>query len=153
MPAEEVLFYQVKKIPPMHAVIWVSGWSSWSAFFYWTTLNSSFVCFTLTHYCLRSGSSLDTCFKKLWTYHKVGIRLNPACPHPGILLSNGTQPHSIFSIKGGLFVRTTHDYILALGEVADATRVIGESPVFSNLSRTKREGTIKQDKNKYFSYL
>lgn len=86
---------------------------------------------------------LDIWIHKLWTHHKVGVRLNPAGPHPGILLSNGAKPHTVFSVEGGLFIRAAHDYILALGEVADATRVIGESPVFSNLRETKREVDIK----------
>lgn len=73
------------------------------------------------------------------TYHKVGVWLHPACPHPGILLSDGAEPHTHFSVKGGLFIRAAHDNILALGEVADATRVISESSVLSDLRETTRE--------------
>ena len=98
-----------------------------------------------THDYLKVGiTSPDTLLHKLWTHHKVGVRLNPARPHPGILLSDGAQPHAVFSVEGGLFIRAPHDYVLALGEVADATRVISESPVFSDLRETKREVDITQ---------
>lgn len=86
---------------------------------------------------------LDIWLHKLWTYHKVGVRLNPTSPHPGVLLADSSQPHTIFCVQGRLFIRAAHHYVLALGEVADAAWVIGESPVFPNLRETKKGEDIK----------
>lgn len=71
-------------------------------------------------------------------HHKIGVGLDPAGAHPGILLADDAQSHAVFGVEGRLFVGAAHDDVLALGEVTDATRVVGESPVLSDLYADKK---------------
>lgn len=71
----------------------------------------------------------------LWTHHKVGVWLHMAGPDPGILLANGTQTHAILSVERRLLIRAGQDNVLALGKVADATRIKGEEFILSNLRK------------------
>lgn len=71
----------------------------------------------------------------LETHHKGRVWLHMAGPDPGILLSNGAQPHTVLSVERSLLIRAGQDNILSLGKVADATRIKGEELVFSNLRK------------------
>lgn len=75
------------------------------------------------------------------THHEVGVGLHAARPHPGAQLADGAKAHAHFGVEGRLFVGAAHDDVLALGEVADATGVISQSSVLSNL-RERREGNV-----------
>lgn len=74
----------------------------------------------------------------LWTHHKVWVWLHMAGPDPGILLANCAQPHAVLSVEWSLLVRASQDNVLALGKVADATRIKGKELVLSDLKKRNR---------------
>lgn len=65
-----------------------------------------------------------------------------AGPDPGILLADGAQPHTVLRVERSLLVRAGQDDVLALGKVADATRIKGKELVLSDL---KQEAEGKKD--------
>lgn len=76
-----------------------------------------------------------------------------ARPDPGILLANGAQTHAVLSVERRLLIRASQDNILALGKVADATRIKGEELVLSNLRKKQREVDIAMNRYSWSSGL
>lgn len=72
-----------------------------------------------------------------------------AGPDPGILFANGAQTHTVLSVERRLLIRASQDDVLALGKVADATRIKGEELVLSNLRKKEKKVDIAM--NRYSS--
>ena len=79
-----------------------------------------------------------------WTppsYHIVGIGFHFTRPHPGVLLPNSPEAHSILGEKGYLLVWPPQQNVLPFSKVVDAAGIKVQWPILPNLRKenTQRE--------------